>query len=164
MATVTVSDQTPTGAANLSASTLQPGVITPSVANTLFISVLSDQFLNPHAIDSGFSIIDQNSGSVSEDGAMAYLVQSSVTATNPTWNITNAHEIAVLQANFFPSAASSAASISATATLSASLAGSPGKLAANISGAATVAATLKGTGSLIANVSGTATGAYALRS
>jgi len=75
-------------------STLQPGSLTPSEDNCLVITGMAHEANTSGAtsINGGFTISDGTGyqGGVHEGGSMAYLVQTSAAAANPTWNITNA--------------------------------------------------------------------------
>ncbi len=72
-------------------NTIQPGSLLPSEDNCLVVASL--QFENNSAntvtIDSGFTISDTvpYSGGNNEGGSMAYLVQTTATSVNPTWDV-----------------------------------------------------------------------------
>lgn len=73
---------------DLSVLTYQPGSVTPTTAGQLIISGLSiGKTSTAISIDSGFTIIDTAQGtSGSTYGAsLAYLVQTTAAAANPTW-------------------------------------------------------------------------------
>jgi len=70
-------------------ATLQPGSVTPSVDNELVVTGVGNYQIaeTSYSIDSGFTITDQftpTGNSIS--GGMAYLVQTTATAENPTWS------------------------------------------------------------------------------
>ena len=70
-------------------STIQPGSITPSQANSLIMAFLAISGTNTNAatIDSSFTVIDSYAGMIDgEDISSAYLIQTSAVAVNPTWN------------------------------------------------------------------------------
>lgn len=72
----------------------QPGSITPTNANSVVVAGIgtpSSGTIAISAIDSGFTITDTvNAGAgVTEGGGLAYLVQTSATAENPTWTLTS---------------------------------------------------------------------------
>lgn len=74
-------------------TTIQPGSITPSQSNCIFITGLGHENNSGGArsINSSFTISDSVAyvGGTTEGGAMAYKVSTSGTAENPTWNFTN---------------------------------------------------------------------------
>ena len=80
-------DQTNANSGNL--TVVQPGSITPGQNGELVIAVVGDNS-GGATINSGFSISDDvpTTGSVSIGTAMAYLVQSTASAVNPTWTDT----------------------------------------------------------------------------
>lgn len=83
-ATTSVLDQT-----NGSTGTVtQPGSITPTNAGELIICGLSGNLSGTVTIDSSYTITGQYplTGGVCYGGALAYLIQGSPTATNPTWS------------------------------------------------------------------------------
>lgn len=71
-------------------SSLQPGSVTPSAANSLIVSGLTIEGTPILAIDSGFSITDQSPylPGMTYGGALAYLIQGAASPVNPTWSIT----------------------------------------------------------------------------
>lgn len=92
------------GAVSSSASSLATGSITPSENNCLVIAGIGHENNTSVAatINGSFTISDEvlYSGGASESAAMAYLIQTTATAANPTWSITNACEMAVTIASF----------------------------------------------------------------
>lgn len=69
-------------------TTIQPGSVTPSQNNELIVThVCKGIDTSSFSINSGFSIIDSVTGvgSTHYGGAIAYLVQSTAAAVNPTW-------------------------------------------------------------------------------
>jgi len=68
-----------------SVSTIQAGSVTPGETNELVLCGLGSFFSGtPLSIDGGFTITDQQPGAYS--AAMAYLIQTSIAAANPTWS------------------------------------------------------------------------------
>ena len=92
-----------TGADTLSGATEQPGSITP-VANNELIITHSNGWTNgtTATIDSSFTIIDQETGVASQSGAsaLAYLVQTTAGAVNPTWTWSGSTGVAATMASF----------------------------------------------------------------
>jgi hypothetical protein len=73
-------------------SPLQPGSVTPTTANQLIITgVTSAGAESGNNISLGFTITDNQNGvtGVTYGGSMAYLVQTSASAVNPTWTATS---------------------------------------------------------------------------
>jgi hypothetical protein len=84
------------GAGSASATTQQPGSLTPSVDNCLVVTGLmyiSGVMPGPATISAGFDITD-NAGNASTfvPVALAYQVQTTATAVNPTWSTNAAAE------------------------------------------------------------------------
>jgi len=71
-------------------TSIQPGSITPSEDNELILSAYAVNVFpgtDTYSIDSGFSILDQSPGSSAAFGlGVAYKIQTSATAVNPTWS------------------------------------------------------------------------------
>jgi hypothetical protein len=78
------------GAASVSGTTLQPGSITPSEGNELVISAGGDAMDGTPTPDGGFTVVARAafSGGVCFGSHLAYLVQTSAVAANPTWTYT----------------------------------------------------------------------------
>lgn len=74
--------------------TIQPGSITPSENDELIITCLSWQSTATASIDSGFTIIAQTTfnGSFHYPVALAYKVQTTAAAVNPTWTLSAANQ------------------------------------------------------------------------
>ena len=90
------------GAQNASASSIQPGSITPSENNEILITAISlnNNFVTA-SINGGFTISDQANATANAYGlAMAYLIQTTAAAANPTWSWTNTIGVATTQASF----------------------------------------------------------------
>ncbi len=84
------------------ATSKQPGSITPSQGNSLIIAALcvSQNAPGTATINSGFTILDQIATGINAyGGALAYLVQASAAAINPTWTF-SASTVATTQAAF----------------------------------------------------------------
>lgn len=84
------------------ATTLQPGSVTPTQNGSLIITGVTSQNTGSVTINSGFTITDQEplTGGVSYSGAQAYLIQGTAGAVNPTWSgltLTSAAAIAVFK-------------------------------------------------------------------
>lgn len=82
------------GGGSLGFNPVQPGSITPSVNNELVVSGYGNAASgapNTMSIDSGFTISSQTAGAAgaSWGGAIAYLIQTSASAVNPTWSTTS---------------------------------------------------------------------------
>lgn len=77
------------GAASASATSVQPGSITPTEDNELIVALCTnDDTGNTLSINGGFTIAQQNVsvGAQAEGGGLAYLIQTTATAANPTWS------------------------------------------------------------------------------
>lgn len=79
---------------NINNTTIQPGNLTPSQSNCLFVSGLGHENNSSGAIsiNSSFTISDDVPyvAGNSEGGTMAYKLSTTGTAENPTWNFTTA--------------------------------------------------------------------------
>lgn len=74
------------GATTLVASSLATGSVTPTLNNELVITGLASESASP-AIDNGFSIVEVVAYSASAFGvALAYKLQTTAVAVNPTWS------------------------------------------------------------------------------
>ncbi len=73
--------------AGYAATTVQPGSITPSVDNCLVVTGIGTQDGSSASINGGFTITDFNptSGGNFWGSGMAYLIQTTAAAANPTW-------------------------------------------------------------------------------
>jgi hypothetical protein len=79
------------GAGNASASTIQAGSVAPTENNELIItSVVSHLAGEPFTIDSSFAIAAQQDdiSSCCFPSGLAYIIQTSAGAANPTWTLT----------------------------------------------------------------------------
>lgn len=92
-----------TAANNISSTTLSTGSITPTYNNELIVTHLGISGAGtPISIDSGFTEIgeiDFNTG-VYYGGSMAYIIQTTASAVNPTWTRTNSNPMATTMASF----------------------------------------------------------------
>lgn len=79
-------DQTNSATA-VSAANLQPGSITPSVDNCLVVSGFGHDNGTVGAV-TGYTVTDTDAGAggLAWGGSMAYQIQTTATATNPTWS------------------------------------------------------------------------------
>lgn len=101
------------GAQGQTYSTFQPGSVTPSVNNEVVVTGLASD--TTYTIDGGYTITDQFpvAGGAAYGVAIAYLVQTTATATNPTWTISTASATTASIATFKAAAAGSAARVKA---------------------------------------------------
>lgn len=91
------------------ATSIQPGSITPAHDNALIISGCTSQITTSTInVDSGFTITDQDPqvGGTNYGGAQAYLIQGSAAAVNPTWSNFPNNSCASAIAAFYASAVS----------------------------------------------------------
>lgn len=77
------------GTANASSSTIATGSVTPSEDNELVITGFCFGNTGTASIDNGFTITGQKqyNSSVNMGGALAYKIQTTAAAVNPTWTI-----------------------------------------------------------------------------
>lgn len=85
-----------------SVTTLQPGSVTPGANAELLVTGLSFAVSGTASIDSGFTITDQSNymAGAAIGGAMAYKVQTTAAAVNPTWTAGAASELSATIATF----------------------------------------------------------------
>lgn len=87
---------------SVDATSVQPGSITPSEDGCLVVTGVSTNGTS-HSIDSGYTTQAQNyQASVRMGGGLAFLIQSTAAATNPTWSWTTASDRAATIASFKP--------------------------------------------------------------
>jgi hypothetical protein len=87
------------------ATTIQPGSVTPSQTNTLIVTGIKFTGVGVTAsIDSSFSIAAQADDSVGSDIALGYLIDTSSLAINPKWTVSVAGDLASTIAVFLPAA------------------------------------------------------------
>lgn len=84
------------------ASTNQAGTVTPSNANSLVISAaaIRQSGMLPTSIDGGFTILDQGGGVSGIAVGMAYLIQTSIAAADPTWTFSASNASSITSAVF----------------------------------------------------------------
>ncbi len=89
------------GSANMSATTLQPGNVTPTTDNQLIVTAFTTATSGSMTVDSGFAITDQENFTSNSFGiALGYIINGAGTsgvAANPTW--TNAGSAGALTTN-----------------------------------------------------------------
>jgi hypothetical protein len=76
------------GSSAVAVTTIQPGSVSPSENNELLVTAYSHQQNgNPVAVNSGYTITDQVQlvPALAFGLALAYLIQTSAAASNPTW-------------------------------------------------------------------------------
>lgn len=98
------------GATGSGVTSLKPGSITPTEDNELVIAAMATNnnagFSTQAAIDGGFTFSNRiNSGGDSYAAALAYLIQTSAAAADPTFSWNNAHSAAAVIASFKAAAA-----------------------------------------------------------
>jgi len=81
--------------ANNNSATIQTGSVTPTQNNEVCIAAVAwnlNRTTEPPTINSSFTGVQGTTFSSGNHygGAIAYLIQTTATATNPTWNFTNA--------------------------------------------------------------------------
>lgn len=106
-AATSVFDVEAAGGSSVSSTTVQPGSITPSQANSLIISTLSSVQNTPTtvSINGGFAISDQSAlaGGLNYGNAQAYLIQTAASSSNPTWTDTSTPQRMVATSAIFKS-------------------------------------------------------------
>lgn len=74
------------GVGTVSATTQQPGSLTPSINNALLVTGLELVATSGSAtIDSGFTVVDTQTDASNFAVALAYKIQGAATSVNPTW-------------------------------------------------------------------------------
>lgn len=94
---------TENGAGNGSfVSSAQPGSITPSQNNCVVVSYFASGSANSMSVDSSMSLTDQAplTGGAHYGGAIAYIIQTTAGAINPTWSFTGTTSGGVTVASF----------------------------------------------------------------
>jgi len=91
------------GASNVfDVTSFQPGSVTASQANSLYITALArDSTLTTFSVDSGFTLVD----TAYEYPALGYYVDTGPTAKNPTWSFSPSTIVCAVIAVFKPGAA-----------------------------------------------------------
>lgn len=100
-------DQQAAGGSAGSGTTLQPGSATPGVNNEILITAISDYTPATFSINSGFTIADQEAALSQGSNmgvALAYFVQGTAGALNPTWtsNVSQTTGMSSVMATFKP--------------------------------------------------------------
>lgn len=101
-------DQQNGGFSNTAGATIQPGSITPTTNGQIIITALdASTSTNTYSIDSSFTISDSMAynSTNSVAGAMAYFIQPTAGAINPTWTSDSVPARAAAIASFKVSAA-----------------------------------------------------------
>lgn len=82
-------------------TSLATGSITPTAANELIITMVNREDTATATVDGGFTKTDEvtNSGG-NERTALAFLIQTTATASNPTWSGSAAGDTSVAQASY----------------------------------------------------------------
>lgn len=90
------------GASNGAASTLQPGSLTPAVNNSILVTAVASNQATSPTIDSGFTSTDAIPFTSAQNYSvgLAYKIQTTAAAENPTWNITSSGTITTGMAVF----------------------------------------------------------------
>jgi hypothetical protein len=85
------SGDTGAGDGTFTATSQQPGSITPAHDNDLVVAILglSNNPGSTPAINSGYTADQYQDASIGESISIAHLIQTTATATNPTWSWTN---------------------------------------------------------------------------
>lgn len=98
------------GAGTNSGTSLACGSVTPSADGALIVAVLCSLNLTGVSIDSGFTIIDDVGGNATNRAkvVVAYMIQTTAAAVNPTWSWTGTAGAAAAIASFKVAAAASA--------------------------------------------------------
>lgn len=101
---VTGADPTPfdneSGADSNSVTSIQPGSITPSVDGCLLVSTLQAASAGAITAPAGWTVVGNDSGL----GAIAYLIQGTAAAVNPTWTTASAGWLAASMSVWKPAA------------------------------------------------------------
>lgn len=85
------------------ANAASPGSITPSVNDCVVVAVLGMHGANAPTIDSGFTLTNGMAENFSYGVGMAYKVQTTAAAVNPTWSATGGSSFSSAQFSFKPS-------------------------------------------------------------
>lgn len=90
--TASPADQSNGSGKTTNGTTFQPGTITPGFANELVVGFCCPETSGAVSIDGGFTITDQNSFTAGTmfGAALAYLIQTTAAAANPTWTVSSA--------------------------------------------------------------------------
>lgn len=91
------------------ATTIQPGSVTPSTNNQVVVTVVCETAVSgTWSIDGGFTISNQGpvQAGAAYGGGMAYLIQTTAAAANPTWTTNSAAAFLSAGVDTFKTAAS----------------------------------------------------------
>lgn len=90
------------GATTAGATTLQPGSVTPTTDNQVIVTALASDDAGTPTINGGYtaSVVLSYSATNYIGISMAYLVQTSAAATNPTWTMSGTNEASAAIATF----------------------------------------------------------------
>lgn len=94
--TGSITYQTVTGAAANASGNLQPGSITPSVNDSILVTAFGSFNGAAPTTPSGYTSIANNTTGTAEAGGMAYKIQTTASAENPTWNGTGTSQAATM--------------------------------------------------------------------
>ncbi len=83
-------------------TSLQPGSVTPTEDDELLVTIVGSNTTNTLSLDGGFTETDEvaYSGGNHFGASMAYLIQASLAAANPTWSWSNSTGAAAAIATF----------------------------------------------------------------
>jgi hypothetical protein len=93
------------GTAGVAGSTIQPGSITPAVANELYVTgVTVETVVAAPTVGSPFVVLNSNQGASSNNlaGGLAYKIKTDSSAENPTWTYVGGLPAAATMAAFKP--------------------------------------------------------------
>ncbi len=93
-------DQENGDVAHSAATTIQTGNVTPSQDNEIIITGVSDTGASTETINSSFTVAVTSAISMRFPTAMAYQIQTTATARNPTWTVGAGSDIATTIATF----------------------------------------------------------------
>jgi hypothetical protein len=95
------------GAGQLTVTSKQPGSLTPPADDHLFVSSICFDVANTMGIDSGFTLEQQTNYSSGQamGGGIAYFIQTTAAAKNPTWSWGSNAGVGVAMATFVPGGA-----------------------------------------------------------
>lgn len=111
-------DQESAGGGASAATSVQPGSVTPDEANCLVVTGLVSEG-SSITINGGYTAISvNNTGGANMGGGIAYLIQSSAAATNPTWSWTGSGTAAAAAAVFHAASGGGGGVVGAQAILS----------------------------------------------
>lgn len=85
-----------------SGASVQPGTVTPTNSNQLVVTGVCSDSGTTFSIDSAFTITDQAAivGGQSFGGGLAFIIQTTAVAVNPTWSLIGSADLASRIATF----------------------------------------------------------------